>query len=761
MTTGYSDPQWQLKKELFQAALELPPAQQQEFLNTQIQSETLREEVCRLLKLHGTDDSFLSSPFESRSESSQSGARMTDPYVGQAMNGFTIQRLLGLGGMGAVYLAQQINPDRAVALKILDQPQHQTEKRIRRFMHEINVLARLDHPGIAKIYSAGTFDFGRGLQRWFAMELVNGETLGKFIESCGLDLQHKIDLLIQICEAVDHAHVRGVVHRDLKPSNILVSLSETSVGKKAAEGARRIESQSASIKIVDFGIARITDDTEELPLTLDGEILGTLHYMSPEQFAGKQEQVDGRSDVFAIGMIGFEMLTGKLAYDRRGLSMSEIIARANVDSSTRLRKIQPSFSRDLESIFATALAPDRQLRYLSPRDLANDLRRYLNGERPLVRKPSVIYRARRFVSLHRGLVFGTLATIVGLTVGMIFYANAAQRANRNATELKYEVDKAQTINDFITNDLVTRFLLASAGPNGQRDDLGRRVEEASEKIAIMFHNQPTYQAAIHNELGTLFYNLRNFEKAEGEYLKAKSIWESQLGPNHNDTLKAVNNLGQTFLALGKHDQAEKLVEQAYLGRLASLGQDNPLTISSKINLAHVYMQTNRVSQAKQMLTEIVERKTDWGQDSDKAILTAMANLGAIHIQDGQLDEALQLHQRGFEIGRKHYGEVHPTSISLTMRFAQTLHRAGRNEEAQTLIEQSLPQLKASSGSESLETVNALRLLSRISRDLEKPDRALQLLREAEKSLLESKRDEKLLKKVQSELTALEQGKQQK
>jgi eukaryotic-like serine/threonine-protein kinase len=760
MTSEDSHSEWQLKKELFQAALELPPAQREEFLKTQIRSESIRDEICRLLKMHASDDAFLSSPFELRSESSGSSARITDPYFGQSVNGFTIHKLLGLGGMGAVYLAKQVNPDRDVALKILNWHQHQTEKRIRRFMHEINVLAKLDHPGIAKIYSAGAFDFGQGLQRWFAMELANGETLSSFLKSNDPDLKHKIELLIQICEAVHHAHLRGVVHRDLKPSNILVSLSQNTFTRNDGEGEQGPKSVLASTKIVDFGIARIMDDSMDRPLTLDGEILGTLQYMSPEQLAGNPERVDGRSDVFAIGMIGFEMLTGELAYDRRGRSMSDIIARAGIDSPTRLRKVQPSFGRDLEAIFATALAPDQLQRYLSPRDLALDLKRFLDGERPLVRRPSLIYRTRRFVSLHRGLVFGTIATVVSLAIGLVFYASAAHRANSNATELKYEVDKAQTINDFITNDLVMRFLGASTGLNEEREDISRMVEEASDKIDIMFLSQPTNQAAVRNEVGTIFYNLRKFDRAEAEYLKAKAIWEAQLGPGHNDTLKAINNLGQTYLAQGKLEQAETLVDRAYRSRLAALGQDSALTINSKINLANVYMQTERISEAQQMLSEIVDRRTVWGQESDKSILAAMANLGAIHIKHGRNDEALQLHQRGYEIGLHHYGKDHPTTVSLTVRLAQTLHRIKRNEDAESLIEGCLPQLKASTGDDSLESINALRLLARIHCDMAKHSQAVDHLRQAERILEESKRDEALLKKVRSELSALEQGSQQ-
>jgi serine/threonine protein kinase/Tfp pilus assembly protein PilF len=761
MSSDSIDSQWQLKKELFQAACEMSPLEQQQFLDTRIQSDSIRDEVNRLLRLHRSGDSFLKSPLETQLPAVPDHSPPLDRYIGQSTGEFRIQRLLGVGGMGAVYLARQKYPDRNVALKILDQRPHQSERRIQRFVHEITVLARLDHPGIAKIYSAGGFDFGRGLQSWFAMELVSGVTLGSYLELTAPNLEEKLDLLIQICQAVHHAHLRGVVHRDLKPSNILVAWADRvscPTGENQPDGSRDSKSSQVLTKIVDFGIARITDDSNQ-SLTVDGEILGTLDYMSPEQLAGKPEQVDGRSDVFSIGMIGFEMLTGSLAYQRRGQSLSNMISRASIDPPARLRELVPSASRDLELIFATAVAQDPQQRYVSARDLALDLQRFLNHERPLVREPSVFYRTRRLVSQHRGLFFGTLATMAGLAVGMIFYAGAAGRANQNATELKYEVDKAQAINDFIANDLVMRFLGVSAASNKPRNEMSQLVGEASQKISTMFRGQPINEAAIRNEIGTIFYNLQDYEKADAEYSKAKALWETNLGNRHNDTLKAVNNLGQSYLTQGKLEQAAPLLEEAYRGRLATLGPDHTLTINSKINLANLYMNSQRLAEAEQMLTEVLAQRTDWGQDSDKSILAAMANLGVVHLRHGRVDEALRLHQKSYEIGVEHYGEGHPTTIRLAMRLAQTLLRAGKVDDADKLVQNCLPRLRALTGADSPETVAAVRLLSRICRSQGDLKKALLHLREAERVLLAGKRNDVQLKKIQSEIEALQLGKQ--
>jgi eukaryotic-like serine/threonine-protein kinase len=743
-----SDSQWNLKKEIFLATLELPADEQEKYLAALTISDPMRAEIQQMLKFHSTDDSFLKSPFEK--DGSQTETKVSfDPLIGKTLDGFTIESLIGWGGMGAVYVARQSNPARQVALKVLNHRQRQLPHHVLRFEHEIAVLARLDHPGIAKVHAAGSFDFGGRIQPWFVMELVNAPTLKKHLESAAPNTTEILQILVQICEAVQHAHDRGVIHRDLKPSNILVS--------SQSESAQH-EGKAKQIKIVDFGIALMVNEDLNCHLTLDGEILGTLSYMSPEQICQRGDKIDGRTDVFAIGMIGFEMLCGQLAFDRQGCSLSDIVARAGRELPFRLRQLDSSFASDLEAVFDAALQPDPNQRYLSAADLARDLKRCLAGERPLVRKPSVVYRTRRFVANHLGIVVGTSATILALCVGLFFYATEARRVAKIAEQLRYEANKSQAINDFISNDLIVRLIGSNEDVEGiSRSQLSQLTQQATENIDTMFGDQPAIEAAIRNEVGTIFHNLRMFERAATEYTRAMELWEAELGPEHNDTLKAVNNLGQACLAQSKLEIAEPLLLRAFEGRLRTLGSKHTLTLNSMLNVAQVYFQSKRMKEAEPMLLDIVKIKQSLGQDSDKTTLTAMASLGAIYIQLGRLDDALQIHLESFQLGKNQFGDSHPTTLSLAMRAAQTLHRVGRNGEAETLINQTLPALKAVSGSDSLETINALRLLARITVANNDSVKAVEHLQMAESALLEGSRNQVLLKKVQQELKATQKS----
>lgn len=742
-STSFSDSQWKLKKALFLVAIELPIEQRETFLDSLTVSESTRDDIRRMLECHEAEDSFLQSPFDNNG-SSKPGDSQTELCIGQSPAGFTIEALVGWGGMGSVYRARQENPNRNVALKVLNSPTRHDEHRVRRFEHEVAILARLDHPSIARIFSAGSFDFGRGEQPWYAMEWIGGQTLSQFMESQRLETRDKIEILIQICEAVQHAHERGVIHRDLKPSNILVL--DPSSGRAGNFDLWKI-------KIVDFGIARLLSGDElDRQLTLDGEILGTLSYMSPEQICRSTIEIDARSDVFSIGMIGFELLSGRLPYERRGSSLSEIVSRAGRELPLRLRQFDSSLSQDLEAVFDAALQPDPTQRYLSAANLAADLQRCLVGERPRVRPPSMYYRMRRFVSNHRSLVVGTVATILALCIGLFFYASEARRVAKTAEELRYEVKKSQAINEFVSNDLIMRLIGSAEAPhNVSRVELNQLVEQATERIDSMFGADPVVEAAIRNEVGTIFYNLRMMDRAIDEYSRALELWERELGSEHNDTLKAMSNLGQTYLSIGKVSEAEPLLKRALEERRRTLGDTNSLTLNSMGNVASFYSQAKRLGEAEQMYAEVIAIKKRLGQESDKTALTAMANLGGIYIQTGRLEEALQIHLRGLEIGRQSFGEGHPTTLSLTMRAAQTLHRVGRNTEAAELVLEILPKLEAMTGSDSLEVINGLRLLSRIDSAEGRQEQALKFLQRAELSLRTSNRDPELLKKVQTEI----------
>jgi len=347
--------------------------------------------------------------------------------VGESLGPFRILRRIGAGGMGTVYEAEQDRPHRRVALKVLH-PTHAFGDRLRRFRRESEILARLHHPGIAQVYAAETVDHGFGEQPWFAMELVDGLPLVDFAERRELARDERLELVALVCDAVQHAHDSGIVHRDLKPDNVLVD-------------------DEGRPKVLDFGVAHASDPGAQLSTiqTGQGEVLGTLTHMAPEQLAGDPDSIGTPADVWALGVIVFELLTGRLPYELAGLSLTAAIRLVTDREPMRLSKLDPRLRGDLDTIVARALETEPARRYPSPAALAADLRRFLES-RPITARPaSKSYRARKFVQRNPVLVAGASATVLAILVGSAasaFYARRAASERDLALEREAEVKAA-------------------------------------------------------------------------------------------------------------------------------------------------------------------------------------------------------------------------------------------------------------------------------------------------------------------------------
>ena len=343
---------------------------------------------------------------------------------------FRLLRKLGEGGMGVVYLAEQRSPRREVALKLVH-PQATSPRAIRRFEHEVELLGRLQHPGIAQVYDAGATETSRGRQPYFAMEYIEGQGLLSYAESHQLGTRDRLELLARICDAVHHAHQKGIIHRDLKPGNILV----TSDGQP---------------KVLDFGVARATDaDLQATTLQTDiGQLIGTLPYMSPEQVAGDPAELDTRSDVYALGVIAYELLAGVPPYDLRTKMVHEAARIIREDAPTPLSATKSTLRGDVETIVGKALEKEKDRRYQSASDLASDIRRYLTDEPIVARPPSAAYQFRKFAKRNKGLVAGVTAAFTVLllaAIGMALLANWAlgerQRAEDEAENARHAETK--------------------------------------------------------------------------------------------------------------------------------------------------------------------------------------------------------------------------------------------------------------------------------------------------------------------------------
>ena len=373
---------------------------------------------------------------------------------------------LGEGGMGTVYRAEQETPRRLVALKVI-RSGAMSQEHLRRFERETEVLGRLKHPGIAQIYDAGTADTSSGPQPYFAMEHVEeGERVTAYADTAKLTTDERLALMARICDAVQHAHQRGVIHRDLKPGNVLVDTT-------------------GQPKILDFGIAKVTDADVGATMQTDlGEIVGTLAYMSPEQITGDPLDIDTRSDVYALGLILYELLAGRLPYHVSRGNLAEAARTIREVTPTPLRAVDRSLDSDVEWIVTKALEKDKADRYQSASELAADLRRYLEHQPVLVGPPSVTYRLRKFVRRHRVGVSAAALIVAALLVGTTVATVGLVRALQAEEAAREEADTATRVTEFLVE-----LFQGPRAEGGAADHLHRRRREGVPQGPSLSHDR--------------------------------------------------------------------------------------------------------------------------------------------------------------------------------------------------------------------------------------------------------------------------------
>lgn len=425
-------------EELFLAASELEKDARRAFLEVQCEGDgELRKEVESLLT-HAVEDDFLDSrdsPGKKLLTKIGVDIPVTDEPTlpaGTRINSYTVRGVIGSGGMGVVYLGEQELPRRTVAIKLV-RAGARSERILRRFEYEAEVLGKLGHPGIAQIFEAGRWQSAEGTRPFIAMEYVRGLVLTQHATQKKLSVRDRLELMAKVADAVQHAHRCGVIHRDLKPANILVG-------------------EDGQPKILDFGVARALN-TESAFTTVQtgvGQIIGTLPYMSPEQVSGDASSVDTRTDVYALGVLLFELLTGRLPHDLKSRPIAEAARIIRDDPPARLSTIDRTLRGDIETIVFKALDKDRGRRYQSAAELADDLRRYLKGDPILAKHDSAFYILRKQLTRYRHAVAAGLLFVASLIAfstyawyqreqAVVAWANEAEAGRRTEDQRKIAV----------------------------------------------------------------------------------------------------------------------------------------------------------------------------------------------------------------------------------------------------------------------------------------------------------------------------------
>lgn len=632
--------------------------------------EAMRSRVTALLAEQDADAGEL-SPSWSVETQPRNPVERIGPY--------RLIRRIGVGGMSEVFEAEQERPRRRVALKLIHPLRMTGPAMQRRFEFEVEVLGRLEHPGIARVYDAGATETPYGNQSYFAMELVRGVRLDHWIRSARPDVNARLRMLIAICDAVQHAHQNGVIHRDLKPSNILV-----------AEDGRP--------KVLDFGVAAAieplngpaTGAPAETLHTATGQIIGTLQYMSPEQAGGEVRKLDTRSDVYALGVLAYQLLSDRLPYEVADKPLPEAVRVIREEEPTRLSTINRNLRGDLETIVLKAMDKDRDRRYATSAELAGDLKRYLEYEPITARPPSLRYQLGKFARRHKALVGAAAAIVVVLLAGVIVSTAAlvqARQARKIALQQKADADQARRIAESV-NAFLLHDILESIDPQlaqGREITVRQVLERAAAELSTQFASEPVVEAALRNTIGRTYLSLGSFEPAKQQLERAAALRRDSLGEDHPDTLIALNNLGLVYDELGDSIGAERVHRAVLASRTRVLGQDNPDTLTGANNLACNLDDQGRFAEAQALHRDTLARRQRTLGREHPDTLQSLHNLGVSLLMSQQIEESLPFLREATQQRSRILGPDHPSTLASMSSCANALAKAGHSAEAEPML----------------------------------------------------------------------------
>jgi serine/threonine protein kinase/tetratricopeptide (TPR) repeat protein len=699
------------ERSIFMEALEFDDPREREahVLRACGNDERLRARVEALLHRHQSDNELALDRMPDFDLSVTADLPSASEHPGTVIGPYKLLEQIGEGGMGTVFMAEQVQPiRRKVALKII-KPGMDTKQVIARFEAERQALALMDHPNIARVLDAGATDSGRP---YFVMELVRGIPITDYCDREKLSIADRLGLFVLVCQAVQHAHQKGVIHRDLKPSNVLITLHD---GVPVP-------------KVIDFGIAKATGQqlTEKTLFTGFAQLVGTPLYMSPEQAELSGLDIDTRSDIYSLGVLLYELLTGTTPFDREtfrkaafdeirriireqeppkpSMRLSALGATLTAVSGNRgsdPRKLTRSLRGELDWVVMKCLEKDRTRRYETASGLAADVRRYLDDEPVAACPPSAWYRLGKLTRRHRAALMTAALVVAALAVGTAastWQAIRATRAERGTAtalaEAQRRATESQAVVDFLIKDLIAA---AAPGQNqGPKTPVEAVLARADTRVEGRFADQPLVEAAIRDALGRSYVELERYDKVEQHLNRAIALRRDHLGPEHPDTLASQFALTQMLHVRDSSNvelqkEAAVLCQQVVDARRRVLGPDHPDTVAAREHLAFVLRVAGQPDEALSLFRQTYDAMCRlWGAEDPRTLISLQGQAMA-HFDLGHREEAIDLYRRVLALRLRVQAPDDPLVLWALTDLMCSLNEVGRFEEAAQLRGQVLEQ----------------------------------------------------------------------
>ena len=710
--------------EIFSEAVELTStAQRAAYLDRACGGDrALQCRVEGLLGAHAQADRFLESPAPAPTADANPDGLPAPECLGTTIGPYKLLEQIGEGGMGVVYVAEQAQPmRRKVALKII-KPGMDTKQVVARFEAERQALAMMDHPNIARVHDGGATESGRP---YFVMELVRGIPITEYCDREQLSVTERLELFVLVCRAVQHAHQKGIIHRDLKPSNILVTV---------IDGA-------AVPKIIDFGVAKATGAalTDRTLYTAFNQFVGTPLYMSPEQVELAGVDVDTRSDIYSLGVLLYELLTGTTPFDSETLkkaafdemrriireqepqkpslrlsSLGETLTTVSACRGADPRRLNRTVRGELDWIAMKALEKDRRRRYETANDLAADVMRHLTSRPVEACPPSMSYRLKKYARRNRvvltTVVLVALALVVGTGVSL-WQAGVARKAQRRATaeanaarraQLQAEAAEARAateaaiaraVNNFLQQDLLGQVDSLPKVSEGLGETPNLTVKEALDraaaKIGDRFRDQPLVEAAIRTAIGEAYCSLsqHHHQFALPHLERAVALRRAHLGTDHPDTYVSMHRLAAAYPLTGRSRDAIALNQQMLENRMALLGQDHAETLECMSSLASAYLSAGQWDTSVPLLEQVLQKKRAVCGPTHPSTLGTMQELARNYAFAGRYAESIALHEELLESLKSKNESI----IWCLETYAVCCQLAGKCEKAVDLLREAIVQ----------------------------------------------------------------------